>query len=222
MVDTGLKFSLPKWRLTRWLTHAGHGTPADIRAALLASLFGTLPIFAGGVINTVLISGIVAWRRPEPLYLSWLILELALAAVRVMVLRSALRAARHGGNTHTDVYILLALLWAFSVGYGVFVTFLNGDWLSATLAGVSCGAMAGGICFRNYGAPRLVAAMIFLSLGPMCLGALFTGEAVTAIVFIQIPFYLVSMSIASHRLNRILVSTMLSERENDRRASGTC
>ena len=50
-------------------------------------------------------------------------------------------------------------------------------------------------------------------------GALFTGEAVTAIVFIQIPFYLVSMSIASHRLNRILVSTMLSERENDRRAS---
>lgn len=170
MVDTGLKFSLPKWRLTRWLTHAGHGTPADIRAALLASLFGTLPIFAGGVINTVLISGIVAWRRPEPLYLSWLILELALAAVRVMVLRSALRAARHGGNTHTDVYILLALLWAFSVGYGVFVTFLNGDWLSATLAGVSCGAMAGGICFRNYGAPRLVAAMIFLSLGPMCLG----------------------------------------------------
>lgn len=219
MVDTGLKFSLPKWRLTRWLTHAGHGTPADIRAALLASLFGTLPIFAGGVINTVLISGIVAWRRPEPLYLSWLILELALAAVRVMVLRSALRAARHGGNTHTDVYILLALLWAFSVGYGVFVTFLNGDWLSATLAGVSCGAMAGGICFRNYGAPRLVAAMIFLSLGPMCLGALFTGEAVTAIVFIQIPFYMVSMSIASHRLNRILVSTMLSERENDRRAS---
>jgi len=79
--------------------------------------------------------------------------------------------------------------------------------------------MAGGICFRNYGAPRLVAAMIFLSLGPMCLGALFAGEIVTAIVFIQIPFYLVSMSIASQRLRRILVSTMLAERENERRAS---
>jgi diguanylate cyclase (GGDEF)-like protein len=53
----------------------------------------------------------------------------------------------------------------------------------------------------------------------MCLGALFTGEYVTAIVFIQIPFYLVSMSIASHRLNRILVSTMLAERDSERRAS---
>ncbi len=168
-VDTALKFSLPKWRLTRWLTHSGHDTPADIRSALIASLFGTLPIFAGGVINTLMISGVVAWRRPEPLYLSWLALEVALALVRVLILRSALRAAAKGGNTHTDIYILLALLWAFSVGYGVFVTFINGDWLAATLAGVSCGAMAGGICFRNYGAPRLVGAMIFLSLGPMCL-----------------------------------------------------
>ncbi|QVQ25807.1 sensor domain-containing diguanylate cyclase [Achromobacter deleyi] len=218
-MDIGLKFSLPKWRLTRWLTYTGQDTPADIRAALIASLFGTLPIFAGGVINTLMISGVVTWRRPEPLYISWLALELVLAIVRVTILRMALRAAPKGGNTHTDIYILLALLWAFSVGYGVFITFINGDWLAATLAGVSCGAMAGGICFRNYGAPRLVGAMIFLSLGPMCLGALFTGEYVTAIVFIQIPFYLISMSIASHRLNRILVSTMQAERDSDRRAS---
>lgn len=218
-MDIGLKFSLPKWRLTRWLTYTGKDTPADIRAALIASLFGTLPIFAGGVINTLMISGVVTWRRPEPLYISWLIMELVLAIIRVTLLRAALRAAPKGGNTHTDAYILLALLWAFSVGYGVFITFLNGDWLAATLAGVSCGAMAGGICFRNYGAPRLVGAMIFLSLGPMCLAALFTGEYVTAIVFIQIPFYLISMSIASHRLNRILVSTMLAERDSDRRAS---
>lgn len=218
-VDTGLKFSLPKWRLTRWLTHSGPDTPADIRAALLASLFGTLPIFAGGVINTLMIAGVIAWRRPEPLYISWLLLEVVLAIVRVTILRAALQAAPKGGNTYTDIYVLLALFWAFSVGYGVFITLLNGDWLAATLAGVSCGAMAGGICFRNYGAPRLVAAMIFLSLGPMCLGALFSGEVITAIVFIQIPFYLISMTIASHRLNRILVSTMLAERASKQRAN---
>jgi len=62
-----LSFSLPKWRLTRWLTHSGQDTPADIRAALIASLFGTLPIFAGGVINTLMISGVVRnkTRRKE-------------------------------------------------------------------------------------------------------------------------------------------------------------
>jgi len=218
-VDTGPSFRLPRWRLTRWLTDSGPDTPPDIRVALVGSLFGTLPIFAGGVINTLMVSGVVTWRRPEPMYISWLILEVLLALVRVLVLRHALKASRAGGNTHTDLYIMLALAWAFSVGYGVFATFINGDWLAATLAGISCGAMAGGICFRNYGAPRLVGAMIFLSLGPMCLAALFTGEVVMGIVFIQIPFYLVSMSIASHRLNRILVSTMQAERENERRAS---
>ncbi|MCH3797030.1 hypothetical protein LZB69_08880, partial [Campylobacter jejuni] len=74
-----------------WLTDSGQDTPADIRAALIASLFGTLPIFAGGVINTLMISGVVAWRRPEPLYISWLALEIVLAVVRVTILRSALR-----------------------------------------------------------------------------------------------------------------------------------
>lgn len=218
-VDKGMIFSLPSWRLTRWLTDGGADTPAEIRVALIASLFGTLPIFAGGVINTVMISAVVVWRNPVPLYVSWLVLEILLAVVRVAVLRNSLRAARRGEPTQTDLYLTLALLWAFSVGYGVLITFLNGDWLAATLAGVSCGAMAGGICFRNYGAPRLVGAMILLSLGPMCLGALFTGEWVMVIVFIQVPFYLISMTIASHRLNRILVATMLAERENDRRAS---
>ncbi|OZI50297.1 GGDEF domain-containing protein [Bordetella genomosp. 5] len=218
-MDKGLKFSLPSWRLTRWLTDSGVDTPAEIRVALIASLFGTLPIFAGGVINTIMISGVVVWRNPNPLYISWLALEILLGVIRVTVLRNSLRAARRGERTQTDLYLFLALLWAFSVGYGVLITFMNGDWLAATLAGVSCGAMAGGICFRNYGAPRLVGAMILLSLGPMCIGALFTGEWVMAIVFIQVPFYLISMTIASHRLNRILVATMLAERENDRRAS---
>lgn len=218
-MEAGLKFSLPRWAFTKWLVDGGKGTPTDIRVALIASLFGTLPIFAGGVINTLLVSAVVTWRRPEPIFISWLVLELVLAVIRVVVLSSATKAARVGRPTHTDIYIVLALLWAFSVGYGVFITFLSGDWVLATLAGVSCAAMAGGICFRNYGAPRLVGAMIFLSMGPMCVAALFTGEPVTAVVFIQIPFYLISMSIASYKLNRILVSTMLAERENERRAS---
>lgn len=217
-MEVGLKFSLPRWAFTKWLVDGGEGTPTDIRVALIASLFGTLPIFAGGVINTLLVSAVVTWSRPEPLFLSWLVIELVLAVVRVAVLRSATKAARYGRSTHTDIYIVLALFWAASVGYGVFITFLSGDWVLATLAGVSCAAMAGGICFRNYGAPRLVGAMIFLSMGPMCVAALFTGEPVTAVVFFQIPFYLISMSIASYKLNRILVSTMLAERENERRA----
>lgn len=218
MPRTAPTFTPPTWRLTRWLTAVGEDVPQEIRGALLASLFGTIPIFLGGVVNTIMIAGIIAWLKPEPVYTYWLIFETALALLRAYVLWASLKAARAGRRTLTDFYIVLALAWAGSVGYGVFITFMHGDWLPATLAGVSCGAMAGGICFRNYGAPRLVCAMILLTLGPMCLGAMFSPEPSTLIAFIQVPFYFVAMGLAAVKLNKILVSTMLAERANELRA----
>ncbi len=95
---------------------------------------------------------------------------------------------------------------------------LSGDWVAATLSFLSAAATVGGICFRNFGAPRLVAVMIFLSLGPCCLGAVLAGKPTLWITLLQIPFYLFAMSAAAWRLNGMLVSTMKAELENDRRA----
>jgi hypothetical protein len=43
-------YSLPRWRLTRWLADGGPGVPEDVRVALIGNLFGNLPVFVGGVI----------------------------------------------------------------------------------------------------------------------------------------------------------------------------
>ncbi|KMZ12220.1 diguanylate cyclase/phosphodiesterase (GGDEF & EAL domain) with PAS/PAC sensor(s) [Candidatus Burkholderia humilis] len=114
--------------------------------------------------------------------------------------------------------MLLAPLWVATVGYGALVSVLSGDWVAATLSFLSAAAMVGGICFRNFGAPRLVAVMIFLSLGPCCIGALLAGEPTLWLTLLQIPFYLFAMSAAAWRLNGMLVSTMKAKQENDRRA----
>lgn len=209
---------MPRWRVTQWLVHAGTNVPLDIRAALIKSLYGTLPIFAGGVINSIAVSALVATRIPDPPFLGWLIFEIILCAARLALLLTAHRAAARGRRTPTDIYILLSVLWAFSVGYGTFICILSGDWVSATLSCLSAAAMVGGICFRNFGAPRLVAVMILLSLGPSAIASIFSGELVLLIVALQIPFYLISMTMASYRLNAMLVSTMMAERENDYRA----
>ena len=42
-------YSLPRWRLTRWLADCGPGVPEDVRVALIGNLFGNLPVFVGGV-----------------------------------------------------------------------------------------------------------------------------------------------------------------------------
>ncbi|WP_346731104.1 GGDEF domain-containing protein [Bradyrhizobium sp. 23] len=90
--------------------------------------------------------------------------------------------------------------------------------MAATLACVSAGAMVGGICFRNFSAPRLCGAMIVLSLGPTIPGALIAGQPLMLVLFFQIPMYLAAMTMACFRLNRMLIATMRAERENQRRA----
>jgi diguanylate cyclase (GGDEF)-like protein len=185
---------------------------------LIGSLFGTLPIFAGGVLNTIAVSIAITMREPTPAFIAWVVLEVLLCGTRLVLLVAAHRASRRGQPTYTDVYLLLGVLWGASVGYGAFISILSTDWIAATLSCLSAAAMVGGICFRNFGAPRLVAIMILLSLGPCCIAAAMSKELILTLTLIQIPFYLVAMSIAAFRLNGLLVSTMKAERENDHRA----
>lgn len=215
---TNYAFSLPRWRATRWLADAGSEVPPDIRAALVGTLFGTLPIFIGGVVNTLLISAVIAARLPERAFIAWFLMEVVLSATRLVVLRWAHRAAAEGRDTPTDLYLWLAVAWAASVGYGAFISVTSGDWVVATLACLSAAAMVGGICFRNYAAPRLVGVMIALSLGPVLIGAVMSGEWILFLTLFQIPFYLYSMFMAAYRLNHVLVATMSAERENRRKA----
>jgi diguanylate cyclase (GGDEF)-like protein len=211
-------YSLPRWQVTQWLVNPGGDVPADIRVALIGGLFGSLPIFFGGIINTLLVAALITFRHPEPAFLLWLALELLVCLSRIKVLVSARKAASANLSTPTDLYVVLALLWASSVGYGTFISLISGDWIAATVACLSAASMVGGICVRNFGAPRMSAVMVALSVGPCALGALFTQEPIFWLVLVQVPLYMTSMSMASYRLNGMLVSTMLAERENERYA----
>jgi predicted signal transduction protein with EAL and GGDEF domain len=218
MLKDGRVYSPPRWRLTRWLLDAGRDVPPDIRVQLTGSLFSSLPVFFGGVINTLLVSAVIAVRMPRPQFIAWVVLEIVICSSRLLVLLRARTAASEARYTPTDLYIALGLCWAFSVGYGTFISIISGDWVIATLGCVSSAAMVGGICFRNFGAPRFSAAMILFSLGPVPLGAIFAGEPILWVTLLQTPLYLFSMTASGYRLNANLVSTMRAEQDNERRA----
>lgn len=217
MTRSASGLGLPQRHLTRWLVDPGRDVPDAIRAALFNSLYGSVPIFLGGIFNTLLVSGAIAARHPTTLFLAWAGAELALACVRLPVLIAGRRAIEAGRPGPSDLYILLALCWAASVGFGSFICLTSGDWVVATLACLSGAAMVGGVCFRNFAAPRLVAAMIFLSLGPCVAGGLLSGEPILLITSVQIPVYLATMSLAAFRMNRMLVERMQAELEKDLR-----
>jgi diguanylate cyclase (GGDEF)-like protein len=209
---------LPRWAVTRCLVECAGEVPAEIRPSLVQGLYGSLPIFLGGVFNTILVSSIVATRLPTPAFLLWAVLEIGLAALRLPLLIKGTRAAKNGGRAHIDLYILAAVCWAASVGYGCFITVLSGDWLAATLVVLSAAAMTGGVAFRNFAAPRLVMVMILLSLGPCAMAGIISGELIMLATALQIPMYIYAMTHAAYRLNAMLVQTMRSERENGRLA----
>lgn len=218
MQSDSRKYSLPRWRTTRWLADCGADVPEDIRVALIGNLYGTLPVFIGGILNTLLVAAAITARSPTPLFIVWLAVETAICASRLAVLIVARRRALAHWPTPTDLNLVLSITWSGSVGYGALISLATGDWVAATLACVSAGAMVGGICFRNFSAPRLCGAMIALSLGPTIPGALIAGQPLMLVLFFQIPMYLAAMTMACFKLNRMLIATMRAERENDRRA----
>ncbi len=211
-------YSLPRGRLARWLAEPGQDMPQEIRVALMGPLFGTLPIFFGGVFNTIAVAWVLESRHPTALFRIWLISEILVCAVRLSVLVMSRRRAKQHRETPTDLYLTLAPLWGATVGYGTFISAISGDWVAAALSFLSAAAMVGGICFRNFAAPRLVAVMIVLSLGPCAIGSALSGETVLLLTLIQIPFYLFAMSAAARRLNALLITTMKAERENSHSA----
>ncbi len=211
-------YSSPRWRPIRWIADPGRDVTPEIREALVGSLFGTLSIFYGGMLNTVLVAVVITLHmRTAPFY-GWLGIEVAICVARIVVMTIARRAGLARQPTPTDIHIALALAWAGSVGLGTYFCVTRGDWLSAAMACLSAAAMCGGICFRNYGAPRMTTLMILLSLGPTCVGAIVVGEPLFLLTLLQLPVYVVSMSSASFRMNAMVVATMRSERENAHRA----
>ncbi|MHB0768495.1 diguanylate cyclase domain-containing protein [Bradyrhizobium sp. 1.29L] len=218
MQSEGARYSLPRWRVMRWLTDVGPDVPVDIRAALIAQLFGAVPIFAGGAINSVAIAAIIAYRLQTGLLVAWFVLELMICLARLAILVAAHRATRLHRPTPTDLHLLLSMAWSLSLGLGTVASIRSGDWLVAMLASMSTAAMVGGICFRNFGAPRFAGIMILIGLGPVVLYIAFLGEPMLYIMIYQIPMYLAAMAGAAFRLNRMLITTMRAEREHSHRA----
>lgn len=212
-------YTAPVTRFGRWIVEPGRDVPEDVRPLLLGGLFGTLTIFLGGTFNTIAVSLVCAIHLRRAGFIAWALYELVLGGIRLFVLARCRREAMRGRRTPTDLYLVLALLWAAGVGLGGVMGMLSGDWTIAALTGISSAAMSGGIAFRNFYAPRLSAAMILLSFGPLVVSAAVAGVPVMRLLVLQVPIYLFSLWTAAYKLNEMMIRTLAAERENDRRAS---
>jgi diguanylate cyclase (GGDEF)-like protein len=185
---------------------------------MMASIYGSLSIYVGGVLNTILVAVVLAYRVGAPLFYVWAAFEIVMAGLRMAVLVRCRRAVRARSDAPVDLYILLSLLWGAGIGFGSYVAVSSGDWIAALIACVSSAAMLGGLSFRYFAAPRLACAMLAVASVPGAVACLMSGEPTLLIVAVQIPLYVFAMTRASFWMNRIMVKALCAERENAHRA----
>ena len=199
---------LPTTRLARWIAASPSGADDAIIKRLTGGLFSSIPIFAGGVINSIVVATVAAVRHPTPLFILWVLCEIILGISRLGVVITGYRALKSAKAPPITAAVLLSCAWASSVGFGAFISIASGDWMLAIIACVSAAGMVAGICLRNFGTPRLVAVMMVLCLLPCATAALLSGEVILIVITVQLPIYMATIGAAAFRLNEMLVSRM--------------
>lgn len=210
---------MPIDRLTRWFLGSRLAVPEAIASQLMNGLFASIPIFLGGILNITAVAAVAAFRHPSSAFLGWLLFEVALGAIRLAVLVHGRRAIRLERTPPRLLAALLSCAWAASVGLGTFFCLTSGDWVLATIACLSAAAMVCGICFRNFGTPRLAAAMVFLTLLPCVVAGAMTADPVMSIISVQLPVFFLTMFSASFSLHRLMVSKMTALNDLERSES---
>ena len=218
-MDGDLKYSLPRWRVTDWLTRTSRPVSRAIHVAQVGTLYSSLAIFYSAALATLMCAAVIWWRHQTPLFAFWLALELVMIALRVTLLARDRRAATRGETTGTDLYLLLTALWAATLGFGSAITTLSDDYAAAIVVNIATACIAGGMSIRYFGAPRFVLLVCAATLGPMAISAALADDPVLLVTTIQAPLALFSMSQAAKRLNGMMIATMEAEQAHAHRAA---
>jgi diguanylate cyclase (GGDEF)-like protein/PAS domain S-box-containing protein len=203
-------------RAARWLLASRKPASPAIRQQLEAGLFSSIPIFLGGVFNSIAVAAIAVWRQPTTPFLTWLGVEILLAILRLPLLIAGRRARARGQRPPNGAAAALSCAWAASIGFGAYLALTSGDWVLSTIVCLSAAAMVSGICLRNFGTPRLAALMVLLALGPATVAGLLTAEPDMVIISLQLPIFILTIFSAAFRLHRMMVSQMTALSDLDR------
>jgi len=194
--------------MTEWWLGSRAERPMPVDVQMTRGLFASLPILVGGVLNSVAVAAVAAWRNPVDLFLAWFAVEVALCIVRLPLVAYGRRLIAAGRRPPLGIAAILSAAWAASVGYGTLLCLLYGDWVMTAVAFLSASAMVGGICLRNFGTPRLSGLMVLLTLTPCAIGGLFSGEPIVAMIAVQLPIYMSVIISSAFKLHDMTVTRM--------------
>ncbi|WP_164999621.1 GGDEF domain-containing protein [Salinicola tamaricis] len=202
---------MPRYRFLRWLSGCDRTLPEEVMVRLSGGAIMHLPLLLAGMTCTLIAGVAMLIDAPSPFMLAWVTLILALMVGRVLEYRWRLKRAQRGQSTPVDGVLILALLWALSLGgLGAYALVAAPPALKlvaiGTLLVVSSSYPA--LCI---GRPRLSVLLVLLADVPLKLAVPFQAESAYWIFVAQGPIYWLATLWFSCYLNGFAERALLGE-----------
>jgi diguanylate cyclase (GGDEF)-like protein len=206
--DKPFVFSPPSNRLLRWLTDPGRHVPTHIRDILLVELFTSTGAVVAAMVNTSVVNVAALLMHAGRIFWYLMVADIALAGVRLLVIRRVMIARRTGGPSPTNLHLVASLAWSSVLGaiglvaMGSNIPSLQVISMAATIA------IAGGNCPRYYPAPRFALAMFSLGLLPCIAGSVLASDHALRVLAVMTPMYYVAAISMIKRLQKISIASL--------------
>jgi diguanylate cyclase (GGDEF)-like protein len=164
---------------------------------------------AGMLVCVVGLAQAASWQ----LY-TWMILDLALTAIRVLAISRMrrVRAERSGSDWSGDVLVAAGIGWCLVLGLGAAFCLLSGDPALAICGTMLAFTVTSTIPVHNPGSPRLNRLQILLIEVPMSLAAVFSAFPGLAWLVVLIAIHVVSIFEISTQLNANLTELVMARK----------
>ncbi|KFF50658.1 hypothetical protein GY26_00630 [Gammaproteobacteria bacterium MFB021] len=203
--------ALPRYRFLRWLNGCDRALPDEVLLRLSGGAIMHLPLLLAGMTCTLMVGIALLIARPSGFMLAWVTLNLALMGGRVLEFRWRQRRARRGQRTPVDTVLILALLWALSLGgLGAYTLIVAPTPLQLIIIGTLL-AISSSYPALCIGRPRLSVLLVLLADLPLKLAVPFQPVGAYWIFVAQGPIYWLAMLWFSCYLNGFAERALLGE-----------
>ena len=218
MPTTRHAFTTPRLAPLRWLTDPGRHVPVEIRVLLLGELFAAPKAVVAGVLSGLILNVAALAMHEGWVFACFIVLDLALATLRIHVGHRAIANAARGLPTPTDLYLLSASTWCALQGAMAFAATSSGNATLELLGASTAIGLVGPICARNYAAPRYAILLVCLCILPFVSAAALSGDPWMLILVAQTPLFLFGAAAVIARVQRMAVATLEAEHDSRRHA----
>jgi diguanylate cyclase (GGDEF)-like protein len=218
MAEGSSSFTPPKLPVLRWLVDPGRDVPEKIRALLLGELFAAPATVMAALINGLLLNSVALRMHQGSVFLMFMLLDVALVAIRIPLIHRLLRAAAAGRPAATDTYLILALAWCGLQGAMTCAAMATGIAALQVLSVATVLGMVGPICARAYSAPRYAILLICLGDFPLLGGAIASRELWLLVLVAQTPLLLFGALVTIKRFKTLSVAALLARDASHDRA----